>query len=532
MNEQNSNSTDGFRICGPLQREQAVVFDPIARHFLLGLVRAFQSRIDAIRDNRRGRAIACDPGEPLNFLEDTEVIRKSDWRVAEPPADLTRRIVEITGPVERKSIFDAINSGADVFMADFEDSSGATWQDTLDGQLNLQDVVRRRIEFTESTEPRATLMVRPRGLHLDESHVEIDGEAVPAALLDFGLYLFHNARELVYRGTGPYFYLPALEHYSEARFWNDVFIYSQHQLGLKRGTIRATALVGTLSAAFQMDEILFELREHSAGLNSGRLDHIFSQLDLRRTDSSAVSPDRDQQTMDQPCIRAYSQLLVQTCHRRGIHAIGGMAAQIPVQNDVHRNKVALDQVQADMTREVLDGHDGTWVAHPGLVPLAREIFESYIASNHQIGVKLDDLVIESADLLAIPEEPRTEGGLREGVRVAIQYLEAWIGGDGHVPIDHPMEDKATAETSRAQVWQWLHDNARLADGRVVTPRLINQALSEELHFLRQQLRYDQFDDGQLSLERAGEAGGWNRPGSPFRRRGGPLSRSLPGRGTE
>jgi malate synthase len=492
-------------IHGPMRVGYAALLSPEALEFVAGLVRRFRGRLDGLLERRVERRAAWQAGEALDFLPETAEVRRGDWRVAPLPDDLLCRVVEITGPVERKMVINALNSGANTFMADFEDANSPTWDNLVQGQLNLRDAVRREIEYTQPEtgkayrlqEPVATLLVRPRGLHLPERHCTVDGRPVPGALFDFGLYLFHNARALRDRGTGPYFYLPKLESHLEARFWNDVFLAAQQMLGMPRGTIKATVLIETLPAAFEMDEILYELREHSSGLNCGRWDYIFSFIKCRRQDPAAVLPDRSQVTMEQPFLRAYAQLAVRTCHRRGVHAIGGMAAQIPIKSDPAANEAALEKVRADKRREVRDGHDGTWVAHPGLVAVARETFEREMSGPHQLERRRADLYVEAADLLRVPQGTRTEAGLRWNLRVGLQYLEAWLGGNGCVPLYHLMEDAATAEISRAQVWQWRHHGARLDDGRVVTRELVERTLVEELESIAAEIGPARFAGGRF-----------------------------------
>jgi len=463
------------------------VLTPAALAFVGELVGAFAPRVEALRARRRERQEAFDQGERPDFLAETAALRAADWTIGAVPADLQDRRVEITGPVDRKMIVNALNSGARVFMADFEDSCAPTWANVIDGQANLRDAIERRIDFDDPqtgkryalAERTATLVVRPRGWHLPEAHLRWSGRAVPAALVDFGLYFFHCAAALRARGTGPYFYLPKMESHLEARLWNDVFLHAQAALGLPRGTIKATALIETLPAAFEMDEILWELREHSAGLNCGRWDYIFSFIKKLRADPACVLPDRAQVTMEQPFLRAYTQLLVKTCHRRGAHAMGGMAAQIPLKNDPAANERALEKVRADKLREVRDGHDGTWVAHPGLVGVAQAVFDAHMPGANQLDVRRDDVEARAADLLRVPEGTRTLEGLRHNVRVAVQYLEAWLRGSGCVPLYGLMEDAATAEISRAQVWQWLRHGAALEDGTRVTAPLVQRVIAEE-----------------------------------------------------
>jgi malate synthase len=480
-----------------------------ALDFLADLARRFRPGLEELLERRRDRQRRFEQGERLDFLPDTASIRAADWRVAPLPADLMKRVVEITGPVDRKMIINALNSGADVFMADFEDSNAPTWSNNLDGQRNLRDAVRRTLTHEDAAtgksyrlaETIATLMVRPRGLHLVEAHLSVDGRPVPAPLFDFGLFLFHNAHELRARGTGPYFYLPKLQSHLEARWWNDVFLHAQRALGLPSGTIKATVLIETLPAAFEMEEILYELREHSAGLNCGRWDYIFSFIKTRRHEAGAVLPDRSQVTMDQPCMRAYTQLVVKTCHRRGVHAMGGMAAQIPIKNDPEASERALAKVRADKQREVGDGHDGTWVAHPGLVGIARDVFAARMSGPNQLDRSRDDVSVTAADLLAVPTGTRTEAGLRLNIRVGIQYLEAWLRGIGCVPLYNLMEDAATAEISRTQVWQWIRWGARLDDDRVVTRELVESLVAEEMKTIEREVGAERVRAGRFAEAR-------------------------------
>jgi malate synthase len=486
-----------FDVYGPMPGRFAEILTPRALAFLETLVREFGHRRDDLLRRRIERQTRLDASERPDFLPETRGVRQSEWAVAPIRADLLDRRVEITGPVERKMIINALNSGANVFMADFEDSNTPTWENVIQGQVNLHDAVRRTIELTSPEAKRyslqssvATLMVRPRGWHLDEKHILLDGQPVPASLVDFGLYFFHNAEELIDRGSGPYFYLPKLESHLEARLWNDVFVAAQDILGITRGTIRATVLIETILAAFEMEEILYELRQHSAGLNCGRWDYIFSIIKKFREHPEHVMPDRAQVTMTTPALRAYSLLAIQTCHRRGAHAIGGMAAQIPVKNDPEANERALGRVREDKVREASDGHDGTWVAHPGLVTLARAAFDEHMKGPHQIDRKRKDVNVTAADLLAVPAGTITEKGVRHNLDVGIRYLGAWLTGIGCVPIYNLMEDAATAEISRAQVWQWIRHGAALDDGRQVTAELVRQWLGEELARVRAELGAD------------------------------------------
>ncbi len=485
----------GVEIIAAPEARARELLTPPALEFLAALHRRFEPERRRRLAARREIQSQLDQGWRPDFPAHSAPLRAAHWRVAPPPADLARRRVEITGPVERKMIINALNSGADAFMADFEDSNAPTWRNVLDGQRNLCDAVRRTISYVhpqsgkryELASSIATLLVRPRGWHLEEAHLRVDGQPISASLFDFGLFLFHNAHELVARGSGPYFYLPKLESALEARLWNEVFVASQEHLALPRGTIRATVLIETILAAFEMDEILYELREHSAGLNCGRWDYIFSFIKKFALDPNALLPDRFSVTMGAHFLRSYSELVVRTCHRRGAHAIGGMSAFIPVKHDAARNQAAFAQVAADKRREALAGHDGAWVAHPGLVELVRNEFEAVLQGRpHQIERQRDDVDVRAEDLLRTPSGPRTERGLRDNVRIGVEYLGAWLAGVGCVPINDLMEDAATAEISRAQVWQWVRHGARLDDGRVVDRALVEQVLDDECAQLRAQ----------------------------------------------
>jgi malate synthase len=467
------------------------ILTPEASAFLTKLAREFEARRQQLLARRRARQQQIDAGQFPDFLPETAHIRQADWTVAPIPHDLLDRRVEITGPVDRKMIINALNSGADVFMADFEDSNSPTWQNNLEGQFNLRDAVEGTISYVSPEGKRynlnskvATLLVRPRGWHLVERHFEVDGAPISASLFDFGLYLFHNAQSLIRKGTGPYFYLPKLESHLEARLWNDVFCYAQDELGITRGTIRATVLIETILAAFEMDEILYELRQHSSGLNCGRWDYIFSFIKKFRNHPAFVLPDRSTVTMEKHFLKSYVDLLIRTCHRRGIHAMGGMAAQIPIKNDPAANEKALDKVRQDKLREVQAGHDGTWVAHPGLVPVAKEIFDAHMKEANQIGCRREDVHVTAKDLLAVPEGEITEEGLRWNIDVGLQYLESWLRGSGCVPIYNLMEDAATAEICRAQVWQWVRHRATLSNGRPVTQEMVRQAIAEQKNKLK------------------------------------------------
>ena len=482
----------GVEIRGPLKPGYEKILTPDAIAFVASLDRRFGAERQRLLALRAATQVKLDAGWRPDFPAETRAIRDADWTVAPLPADLLDRRVEITGPTDRKMVINALNCGANVFMADFEDANTPSWDNLLEGQINLVDAVRRTITYDDPQSKRhyalnpktAVLLVRPRGWHLPEAHVLVDGAPIAGAFFDFGLYFFHNAKELLARGGGPYFYLPKLESRHEAKLWNDVFVYSQEALGVPKGAIKATVLIETIMAAFEMDEILYELRDHSAGLNCGRWDYIYSFIKKFAEDPQAVMPDRAQVTMTTHFLRSYSQLLIQTCHRRNVHAMGGMAAQIPIRNDAAANAAAMDKVRADKLREATDGHDGTWVAHPGLVDIAKAIFDQQMPQANQIARKRQDVHVTAADLLAVPHGTVTEAGLRQDLNVGIGYLEAWLRGSGCVPLYHLMEDAATAEISRAQVWQWIRHKAKLADGRVVDTALCRRLLDEELAKLK------------------------------------------------
>jgi malate synthase len=481
-------------VLGPLRPGYGLILTESALDFVAWLEREFGPSIDPLLGARAARRSRISAGEKLDFLAHTAVIRNNEWRVRPAPADLTRRFVEITGPVDRKMMINALNSGADVFMADFEDATSPTWDNVIQGQVNVRDAVRREIAYDDPASGKsyrlgadlATLIVRPRGLHLAEGNLLVDGRRSHASLVDFGLCVFHNAQQQVENGSGPYFYLPKLESHLEARLWNDVFIAAQASLGLPRGTIRATVLIETLPAAFEMDEILWELREHVTGLNCGRWDYIFSSIKVRRHDPRAIYPDRAQVTMTQPNMRAYTQLAIRTCHRRGAHAMGGMSAFIP-SRDAETNARAFAQVRADKDREAADGHDGTWVAHPGMVAVAREAFAARVTGPNQLDRLGNDIVPDAAALLALPAGSCTEAGLRQNIGVGIRYVEAWLRGQGAVPLYNLMEDAATAEISRTQAWQWVRHGATLEDGRVVTAELVQDLITGEMETIAREL---------------------------------------------
>jgi malate synthase len=480
---------EGVQITAEVTPEMAAILTPDALALVAKLHRAFEPRRQELLAKRVERAARLDAGDLPDFLPETAHIRADPgWKVAPAPADLQDRRAEITGPVDRKMIINALNSGAKVFMSDFEDSNTPTWENTLQGQINLRDAVDGTISFSSGGkdyslgENLATLLVRPRGWHLREKHVLVDGTPVSAGIFDFALYMFHNAQTLLDSGSGPYFYLPKMESHLEARLWNDIIVMTQDEIGVPQGSVRATVLIETILAAFEMEEILYELRDHSAGLNCGRWDYIFSVIKKFRSRPDFVLADRALVTMTAHFMNSYSLLAIQTCHKRGAHAIGGMAAQIPIKNDPVANEEALAKVRADKEREAGNGHDGTWVAHPGLVPIAVEAFDAVMPGPNQLDRLREDVTITAKDLLTfVPEGPITEAGLRLNISVGVQYLGAWLNGIGCVPINNLMEDAATAEISRSQVWQWIHSpRGVLDDGRKVDVELFRTLLAEEL----------------------------------------------------
>ncbi|MCA0970479.1 malate synthase A [Halobacillus litoralis] len=496
--------TSNWLVAGDTPPAFADILTPEALAFLEQLHQRFNPRRIELLARRETIQDEINKGSKPSFLKETEQIRQSDWRIAPLPHDLQDRRVEITGPVDRKMVINGLNSGAKVFMADFEDANAPTWANTIQGQINLRDANRGTISFQndkgrtyELKEETATLMVRPRGWHLEEKHLTLNGEPASGSLVDFGLYFFHNAKQLLEKGSGPYFYLPKLENHQEARLWNDVFLFAQETLGVPTGTIKATVLLETILAAFEMDEILYELKDHSAGLNCGRWDYIFSYLKKFREDPSVILPDRSEVTMTVPFMRAYSLLTIQTCHKRGAPAIGGMAAQIPVKHDEARNHEAFEKVQNDKLREVKDGHDGTWVAHPAMVRTAMEVFDKHMPTPNQINRLRNDFQITEKELLEVPEGVITEQGVRTNINVGIQYMASWLAGRGAAPIHNLMEDAATAEISRAQLWQWIrHPKGVLNDGRKVTFDLFDQWKQEEMIAIQQEVGADAFQNGR------------------------------------
>jgi malate synthase len=498
----------GLQITAEITPQFAEILTPDALAFVAKLEHEFRARRGEALRARQLRQQRFDAGEMPDFLSATEKIRDSDWSCASIPGDMIDRRVEITGPTDRKMVINALNSGAKMFMADFEDANSPTWTNMVEGQINLRDAIRRTITF-RSPEGKdyklngqtAVLLVRPRGWHLDEKHVLLDGKPITGALFDFGLYFFHNARELINRGSGPYFYLPKMESHLEARIWNDVFNLAQDELKIPRRTIRATVLIETIPAAFEMDEILYELRDHSSGLNCGRWDYIFSCIKKFRAKKDFILADRGLVTMTTHFMHSYSLLCIKTCHRRNTFAMGGMAAQIPVKNDPKANEEAFAKVRADKEREAGDGHDGTWVAHPGMVQLANDAFNAIMKTPNQIDRKREDVNVTAQDLLEFgPSGPITEAGLRQNVSVGAQYLEAWLRGHGAVPLFNLMEDAATAEISRAQIWQWIrHPEGKLQDGRKVTKELFADVLDEELEKIKSQLGKPSYDKRKFRL---------------------------------
>jgi malate synthase len=509
MSKDMNAPAEGVAIHGPLMDRFDEILTPDALGFLAGLHRAFDGRRRTLLEARAERQSALDTGALPDFLPETRAIREGNWRVGKIPADLMDRRVEITGPVDRKMIVNALNSGANVFMADFEDANAPTWTNNLEGQVNLKDRWHGKLDFTDAASGKhyalgpnpAVLLVRPRGWHLPERHLTIDGTPISGALFDFGLYVFHNAKAQIAQGTAPYFYLPKLESHLEARLWNEVFLHAQKALGIPTGTIKATVLIETLPAAFEMDEILYELREHAAGLNCGRWDYMFSFIKKLRAHPDRILPDRAQVVMGKAFLRTYSLLLIRTCHRRRAFAMGGMAAQIPNRKDEKANAAAFAKVKADKEREAGDGHDGTWVAHPDLVPVAKEVFDRLMSGPNQLGNERDDIHVTQHDLLEVHAGTRTENGMRENIRVGVQYIEAWLRGRGAVPLYNLMEDAATAEISRAQVWQWIRYGVTLEGGDTATPALFNHLLGEEMDRIAKDVGAEAFANGRFAEAR-------------------------------
>ena len=493
MSHAPSHKIGGVEINASVSDKFAEILSSDALEFVAMLCRKFEARRRELLERRIAVQADLDAGKLPQFLPDTEEIRKFEWKIDPLPDDLLDRRVEITGPVERKMVINALNSGAKVFMSDFEDSHSPTWEGTIQGHINLRDAIDRTITFTapngkfyKLNDETAVLLVRPRGWHLPEKNVTLDGEPISGGIMDFGLYFFHNHARLKANGTGPYFYLPKMENHLEARLWNDIFVAAQDSLGVPRGTIKGTVLIETILAAFEMDEILYELREHSAGLNCGRWDYIFSFIKRLQKNPEFILPNRADVTMTQHFLRSYTQLAIKTCHRRGAPAMGGMAPQIPIKNNPEANATALSKVRADKEREATDGHDGPWVAHPGLVETAMKEFDAVLGNRpNQIDRLREDVHVTAEDLLKVPEGSITEEGFRTNINVGVLYMAAWLGGNGCVPLYNLMEDAATAEISRTQAWQWIrHPKGILADGREVTLALFHEMLAEELTRIR------------------------------------------------
>ena len=497
---------DGVAILGPISAGYDSVLSPDALAFLAAMERKFgQQRRDLLAYRIEVQA-KIDGGWLPNFLPKTKSVRDGEWTITSIPQDLMNRRVEITGPVDRKMIINALNCGANVFMADFEDATAPTWSNMIEGQINLRDAIAKKIDFHDPGNGKdyalndtiATLLVRPRGWHLEEAHLTVDGQRMSGSLFDFGLYFFHNVEQLLANGTGPYFYLPKMEHHQEARLWNDVFVWAQEQLGIPNATCKSTILIETIMAAFEMDEILYELCDHIVGLNCGRWDYIFSYIKKFRNRPEFVLPDRAQVGMTCHFLQSYSLQLIKTCHRRGAFAMGGMAAQIPIKNDEDANNAALAKVLADKEREVTNGHDGTWVAHPGLVPIAKGAFDVAMTGDNQLSRQRQDVNMKQSDLLRVHTGTITEDGLRMNLSVGTQYVEAWLRGNGCVPLYNLMEDAATAEISRAQVWQWLKHQANFTDGPAITAETVRGAMAEELDKIREEVGADVYDNGKYA----------------------------------
>lgn len=506
MTSLHSLKSEGVEIKGAVTPAFSEILTPEAVKFVAGLEKKFGARRLELLEKRKVRQKEINAGKMPDFLPETKSVRDGDWKVAPIPKDLLERKVEITGPVDRKMMINALNSGANVFMADFEDSNSPTWQNNIEGHINLREAVNRTISFKnpDGKEYRlndkiATLLVRPRGWHLNEKHMIVNGKEMSASLFDFGFFFFHNAKTLIQKGTGPYLYLPKMESHLEARLWNDVFNFAQDECQIARGSIRATVLIETILASFEMDEILYELKDHSAGLNCGRWDYIFSFIKKFREKPDFLLPDRAQVTMDKAFLKAYVELLIKTCHRRGIHAMGGMAAQIPIKSDPAANETAIEKVRQDKLREVKAGHDGTWVAHPGLIPIAMDAFNQNMKGANQLNVARSEVQITAKDLLTVPKGDITEAGLRKNVNVGILYIESWLRGLGCVPLYYLMEDAATAEISRTQVWQWIRHHAKMTNGAQVTAELVQNMVKEELADMEKSVGTEKFKAGKFKL---------------------------------
>jgi malate synthase len=507
MSKQNEITEDSLQITALSLQQYENIFTDSAIEFLTDLHRQFNKRRLLLLEKREEQQQLFDAGNLPSFPIETKKIRESDWQAAPTPQDLLDRRVEITGPVDRKMVINALNSGAKTFMADFEDSTSPTWDNLMSGQKNLMDAVNKTIYLEDTVKNRkyklndetAVLIVRPRGLHLAEKNILIDSEETSGSLIDFGLYAFHNFKQLMKNGSAPYYYIPKLEHYQEARWWNEVIDFTEDYLKISRGTIKVTVLIETITASFQLDEIIYELKDHIVGLNCGRWDYIFSYIKKLRNNSAFIVPNRDQVTMNSPFMQAYSQLVIQRCHKRNIHAIGGMAAQIPIKNDPEANRVAFNKVIADKEREAKNGHDGTWVAHPDLVGLAMIVFDKYMPTKNQIHINREDFNVTEEDLLEVPVGTITEEGVRKNINVSILYIASWLNGQGAAAIHHLMEDAATAEISRSQLWQWLQNKVTLEDGKELTKNYYQRLALEEFEKIRRLVGDENHEKGKYKL---------------------------------
>jgi malate synthase len=507
MTHQTQTTEKNFEFSAEINRKYPEILTDKAIEFLIELHQKFNNKRLLLLDERKKQQVLFDAGALPYFPIETSKIRESNWRAAAIPQDLLDRRVEITGPVDRKMVINALNSGAKTFMADFEDSTSPTWSNIMNGQQNLKDAVNKTISLEEPIKNKkyslnkktAVLIVRPRGLHLQEKNIFIDGKEASGSLVDFGLYAFHNHDELIKNGTAPYFYLPKLEHHLEARWWNDVFEFTQEYLGEQNGTFKATVLIETITASFQLDEIIFELKDHIVGLNCGRWDYIFSYIKKLRNNPAFIVPNRDQVSMSSPFMSAYSQLVIQRCHKRHIHAIGGMAAQIPIKNDEQANTIAFNKVIADKEREVKNGHDGTWVAHPDLIPLAMKVFDKEMPTKNQIHIKRADLHITESDLLEVPKGTITEEGVRKNISISVLYLASWLNGQGAAAIHHLMEDAATAEISRSQLWQWLQNEVKLDNDKKLTTNYYHRLALEEYEKIKKLVGEEDHEKGKYNL---------------------------------
>jgi malate synthase len=507
MKNQTETTEKKFQITNGITQQYPEILTDDAIEFLIELHKNFNGKRLLLLEERKKQQVQFDNGVLPNFPKETRTIRESNWRAATTPKDLLDRRVEITGPVDRKMVINALNSGASTFMADFEDSTSPLWSNMMEGQQNLKDAVNKTILLEDKSKNKtyklndktAVLIVRPRGLHLNEKNICIDGEQTSGSLLDFGLYAFHNHEQLSKNGTAPYFYLPKLEHYLEARWWNEVFEFAQEYLGEQNGTFKATVLIETITASFQLDEIIYELRDHIVGLNCGRWDYIFSYIKKLRNNKTFIVPNRDQVTMTAPFMSAYSQLVIQRCHKRNIHAIGGMAAQIPIKNNEEANTIAFDKVVTDKKREVQNGHDGTWVAHPDLVPLAKSVFDKFMPTANQIHVKRDDVKVTEEDLLAVPAGTITEEGVRKNISISVLYIASWLNGHGAVALHHLMEDAATAEISRSQLWQWLQNKVVLDNGKKLDLAYYHELALDEFKKIKDEVGEENYEKRQFPL---------------------------------